>query len=232
MRRARPKSYVLATSTSLPETEHPMAFSQDDSRELSSLGSMSSIDRSSRTVPPHHVQHHGHRIQKFIALFRISGENASETLSHFSADQPESVAGDGIKSQQTRPARMGQASAKLVTHISYSFTTAINTYELQELALGKTGKRRMWEECWAVLFDQSLYLCSEEPRSTVAENTGEKLIHLPPCARVDVHSSIIDIAYEWLAMSRTKHVIRIVTQTRAEHLFELDRLKLQSPMFA
>ncbi|KAE9411716.1 hypothetical protein Angca_004689, partial [Angiostrongylus cantonensis] len=50
-----------------------------------------------------------------------------------------------------------------------------------------------------------------------------QLIHLPPCACVDVHSSIIDIAYEWLAMSRTKHVIRLVTQTRTEHLFELDR---------
>ncbi|RCN35656.1 hypothetical protein ANCCAN_18480 [Ancylostoma caninum] len=46
----------------------------------------------------------------------------------------------------------------------------------QELALGKTGKRRLWEECYAVLFDQSLYLCPNEPKSTIAENTGEKVI--------------------------------------------------------
>lgn len=204
MRRARPKSYVLATSTSLPETEHPMAFSQDDSRELSSLGSMSSIDRSSRTVPPHHVQHHGHRIQKFIALFSHQGSPVKMRAKRSRTSLP--------INRNPLPETVLRAS-KLVRQ---------GWVRHQELALGKTGKRRMWEECWAVLFDQSLYLCSEEPRSTVAENTGEKLIHLPPCARVDVHSSIIDIAYEWLAMSRTKHVIRIVTQTRAEHLFELD----------
>ncbi|KAK6054655.1 PH domain protein [Cooperia oncophora] len=185
MRRARPKSYVLATSTSLPET----AFTVMIGRELSSLGSLSSIDRSSRSAQSHNQPQGHHRIQKFIALFShqlLGGSRMAPSLQN-------------VRLIQFRNSR----------------TSA-------ELALGKTGKRRSWDECWAVLIDQSLYLCPHEPRTTVAEKSGEKLIHLPPCARVDVHSSIIDIAYEWLAMSRTKHVIRLITQTRAEHLFELN----------
>ncbi|WKY01311.1 hypothetical protein Q1695_015365 [Nippostrongylus brasiliensis] len=206
MRRARPKSYVLATSTSLPETEHPMSFSQDDSRELSSLGSLSSIDRSSRSAHPHHHAHghHGHRIQKFIALF--SHQNSPVKL----------------RAKRSRTSLPISRNPLPDAVLRASKVVRQGSLRHQELALGKTGKRRMWEECWAVLSDQWLYLCSQEPKSTVAESSGEKLIHLPPCVRLDVQSSIIDIAYEWLATSRTKHVIRLVTQTRAEHLFELD----------
>ncbi|EYC28323.1 hypothetical protein Y032_0008g91 [Ancylostoma ceylanicum] len=204
MRRARPKSYVLATSTSLPETEHPMSFSHDDSRELSSLGSLSSIDRTSRNAHAQHQHAHGHRMQKFIALFSHQNSPVKMRAKRSRTSLPQS--------RNPLPDTVLRAS-KLVRQ---------GWLRHQELALGKTGKRRLWEECYAVLFDQSLYLCPNEPKSTIAENTGEKLVHLPPCARVDVHSSIIDIAYEWLAMSRTKHVIRLVTQTRTEHLFELD----------
>ncbi|XGW13797.1 hypothetical protein V3C99_000247 [Haemonchus contortus] len=204
MRRARPKSYVLATSTSLPETEHPMSFSRDDSRELSSLGSLSSIDRSSRSAQSHNQPQGHHRIQKFIALF--SHQNSPVKL----------------RTKRSRTSLPLSRNPLPETTLRASKIVRQGWLRHQELELGKIGKRRLWEECWAVLIDQSLYLCPQEPRSTVAEKTGEKLIHLPPCARVDVHSSIIDIAYEWLAMSRTKHVIRLVTQTRAEHLFELD----------
>ncbi|KAK6745704.1 hypothetical protein RB195_012054 [Necator americanus] len=204
MRRARPKSYVLATSTSLPETEHPMSFSHDDSRELSSLGSLSSIDRTSRTNNQAQHNTHGHRMQKFISLF--SHQNSPVKL----------------RAKRSRTSLPTSRTPLPDTVLRASKLVRQGWVRHQELALGKTGKRRHWEECYAVLFDQSLYLCPNEPRSTTAENTGEKLIHLPPCARVDVHSSIIDIAYEWLAMSRTKHVIRLVTQTRTEHLFELD----------
>uniref|UniRef100_A0A1I7XGB6 Uncharacterized protein n=1 Tax=Heterorhabditis bacteriophora TaxID=37862 RepID=A0A1I7XGB6_HETBA len=51
-----------------------------------------------------------------------------------------------------------------------------------------------------------------------------QLIHIAQYSRIDVLSSIVDIAYEWLAGSKTKHVIRLVTQNKIEHLFELSRL--------
>ncbi|KAK6024389.1 hypothetical protein OSTOST_09799 [Ostertagia ostertagi] len=189
MRRARPKSYVLATSTSLPETEHPMSFSRDDSRELSSLGSLSSIDRSSRSAQSHNQPQGHHRIQKFIALF--SHQNSPVKL----------------RTKRSRTSLPLSRNPLPETVLRASKLVRQGWLRHQELALGKTGKRRFWEECWAVLIDQSLYLCPQEPRTSIAEKSGEKLIHLPPCARVDVHSSIIDIAYEWLAMSRTKHVM-------------------------
>ena len=50
MRRARPKSYVLATSASLPETEHPVAYGNEESKDLSSMGSMSSVDNTFRSA--------------------------------------------------------------------------------------------------------------------------------------------------------------------------------------
>ncbi|KJH49826.1 PH domain protein [Dictyocaulus viviparus] len=203
MRRARPKSYVLATSTSLPETEQ-MSFSHDESRDLSSLGSLSSIDRTPRSNHLSHCQPSAHRIQKFLAFF--SHQNSPVKL------------------------RSKRSRTSLPTSRNPFPTTVLRANKLirqgwlrhQELELGKCGKRRLWEECWAVLSDQSLYLCPQEPKTTVMDSTGENLINIPSCARVDVHSSIIDIAYEWLAMSSTKHVIRLVTQTRTEHLFELD----------
>ncbi|VDL61813.1 unnamed protein product [Nippostrongylus brasiliensis] len=159
MRRARPKSYVLATSTSLPETEHPMSFSQDDSRELSSLGSLSSIDRSSRSAHPHHHAHghHGHRIQKFIALF--SHQNSPVKL----------------RAKRSRTSLPISRNPLPDAVLRASKVVRQGSLRHQELALGKTGKRRMWEECWAVLSDQWLYLCSQEPKSTVAESSGEKV---------------------------------------------------------
>ncbi|VDM82056.1 unnamed protein product [Strongylus vulgaris] len=209
MRRARPKSYVLATSTSLPETEHPMSFSHDDSRELSSLGSLSSIDRSSRGAHAQHAHAHGHRMQKFISLFSHQHSPVK------------------MRAKRSRTSLPMSRTPLPDTILRANKLTRQGWLRHQELALGKTGKRRHWEECYAVLFDRSLYLCPNEPRTTVTENTGEKLVHLPPCARVDVHSSIIDIAYEWLAMSHTKHVFRLVTQTRTEHLFDLNRWEFQ-----
>ncbi|CAJ0598026.1 unnamed protein product [Cylicocyclus nassatus] len=204
MRRARPKSYVLATSTSLPETEHPLAISHDDSRELSSLGSLSSIDRTPRGAYAQHAHAHGHRMQKFISLF--SHQNSPVKM----------------RAKRSRTSLPISRTPLPDTILRCSKLVRQGWLRHQELALGKTGKRRHWEECYAVLFDRSLYLCPNEPRMTVAENSGEKLVHLPPCARVDVHSSIIDIAYEWLAMSHSKHVFRLVTQTRTEHLFDLN----------
>ncbi|VDM61347.1 unnamed protein product [Angiostrongylus costaricensis] len=233
MRRARPKSYVLATSTSFPETEQ-MSFSQDESRELSSHGSLSSIDRTPRLANRVHNHSHSHRIQKFIAFFTHQFIDVLEDI-HGGARASEFNQLHCIKRRPDRSPELWACQPWLVAvqkvlQNSSSPLLLAGRNEFQELALGKSGKRRSWEECWAMLYEQSLYLCAHEPIAKVAETTGEKshistpfqLIHLPPCARVDVNSSIIDIAYEWLAMSRTKHVIRLVTQTRTEHLFELD----------
>lgn len=204
MRRARPKSYVLATSTSLPEAEQ-MSFNHDESRDLSSLGSLSSIDRTPRSDHHEHHQSHAHRIQKFLAFFTHQNSPVKQRAKRSLTSLP-------LSRDPLHPTTVLRAS-KLVRQ---------GWLRHQELALGKAGKQRSWEECWAILYEQNLYLCPQEPHAAIADSTCEKLIHLPSCTRVDVHSSIVDIAYEWLATSRTKHVIRLVTQTRTEHLFELD----------
>uniref|UniRef100_A0A8R1IFG5 PH domain-containing protein n=1 Tax=Caenorhabditis japonica TaxID=281687 RepID=A0A8R1IFG5_CAEJA len=89
----------------------------------------------------------------------------------------------------------------------------------QELALGKSGKRNHWEDRWAMLSRRSLYLCIESPAYK-----SEKTLELGAHTRVDVRNAIVDIAYDWLSssFSKQRHVVRIVTQNRSEHLIELN----------
>ncbi|KAJ1345784.1 hypothetical protein KIN20_038373 [Parelaphostrongylus tenuis] len=157
MRRTRPKSYVLATSTSLPETE-PMSFSHDDSRELSSLGSLSSIGHTSRSAQKSHNQSHSHRIQKFIAFFTHQNSPAKPRAKRSLTSLP--LCRDPLPSTVLR-------ASKLVRQ---------GWLRHQELALGKSGKQRLWQECWAMLYEQSLYLCPHEPVATIAENSDEKVV--------------------------------------------------------
>ncbi|PAV59048.1 hypothetical protein WR25_10758 [Diploscapter pachys] len=173
MRRARPKSYVLATSASLPETEHPITYGNEESRDLSSMGSMSSVDNTFRSTGSnanshqqnsansnsHHHSSGVHRLQKFINLFNHA---KSDRTSKF---RPK-------RSRTSLPANRNPLPDTL---LKASKIIRQGWLRHQELALGKPGKRRQWEPCYAVLYDQSLFLSPQEPTAAFSEATGEKL---------------------------------------------------------
>ncbi|CCD62881.1 GTPase-activating protein pac-1 [Caenorhabditis elegans] len=239
IRRARPKSYVLATSASMNEdvlsssiiaNEQSSSISHDTTtsgRELPSslMGSTISMEmrsggassatttttsnsgqQTSRSLNAPHPPA-THRLQRFIALFNSSktsdgsGEHKKSRMKRSRTSLPASrFALPGTILQ-----RDGVARQTWVKH--------------QEIALGKSGKRNNWEDRWAVLCRRSLYLCVESPAYTT-----EKTIELGSHTRVDVCNAIVDIAYDWLSssFSKQRHVVRIVTQNRSEHLIELN----------
>ncbi|CAI4231196.1 unnamed protein product [Auanema sp. JU1783] len=203
MRRARPKSYVLATSASLPETDQSTTFSHDGtSRELSSMGSISSIENSARSAQAPHPPA-THRIQKFISLFSQKAEGRGLRLKRSRTSLPEGR--NPLPDIQLYALNISKQGP--IRH--------------QQLALGKNGRRNQWTDYWGILHDHFLYLCPQQPRCTLADGTNEKIYSLSPCERVDVRFSVADIAYDWLTENKNRHVIRMLTQTRSEHLFEL-----------
>ncbi|EGT52086.1 CBN-PAC-1 protein [Caenorhabditis brenneri] len=242
IRRARPKSYVLATSASMNDdvlsssmiaNEQSSSISHDTTtsgRELPSslMGSTTSMDvrsgratassattttsnsgggaQTSRSLNAPHPPA-THRLQRFIALF-----NSSKTSDG---------SGEHKKSRMKRSRTSLPASRfALPGTILQRDTVARQTWvKHQEIALGKSGKRNHWEDRWAVLCRRSLYLCVESPAYT-----SEKTIELSGHTRVDICNAIVDIAYDWLSstFSKQRHVVRIVTQNRSEHLIELN----------
>ncbi|UMM23239.1 hypothetical protein L5515_004058 [Caenorhabditis briggsae] len=240
IRRARPKSYVLATSASMNDdviqssmiaNEQSSSISHDTTtsgRELPSslMGSMTSMElRSGRATTssattttsnsgqntsrslnaPHPPA--THRLQRFIALFNSSkaSDGSGEPKKSRMKRSRTSLPASRFALPGTILQRDGVARQTWVKH--------------QEIALGKSGKRNHWEDRWAVLCRRSLYLCAESPAYT-----SEKTVELSSHTRVDICNAIVDIAYDWLSssFSKQRHVVRIVTQNRSEHLIELN----------
>ncbi|CAD6196385.1 unnamed protein product [Caenorhabditis auriculariae] len=206
MRRPRPKSYVLATSASMQEDgEHP-SFSQDEtSRDMSSMGSLSSVEHTSRSLNAPHPPA-SHRLHRFIALF---SHNKSTD------GTPEAP------KQRMKRSRTSLPSSRVPfppTILQRDLIERQNWVKHQEIALGKSGKRRQWDDRWAILVERSLFLCLQPPSFS-----NEKVVELGAHTRIDIQSSIVDIAYDYLSSTPTKqrHVVRLVTQTRCEHLIEL-----------
>ncbi|CAI5444586.1 unnamed protein product [Caenorhabditis angaria] len=232
IRRARPKSYVLATSTSMNDeamsgnlNEPSSSISHDDTtsgRELPSslMGSTSSMDHNrSINNDPKQQQHTSrslnaphppatHRLQRFIALFNSNkSQDGNETNNKKSRMK---------RSRTSLPSSRCSLPGTILPRELVDRQTWIKH---QEIALGKSGKRHHWEDRWAIMSQNTLYLCIEAPSFT-----SEKTVELGSHNRVDVKNSIVDIAYDWLSatFSKQRHVIRIVTQNRSEHLIELN----------
>lgn len=240
IRRARPKSYVLATSASMNDdvlsssiiaNEQSSSISHDTTtsgRELPSslMGSTTSMEmrsgrattssvttttsnsgqQTSRSLNAPHPPA-THRLQRFIALF-----NSSKT----SDGSGEPKKSRMKRSRTSLPASRFNLPGTLLQRDGVARQTWVKH---QEIALGKSGKRNHWEDRWAVLCRRSLYLCVESPAYT-----SEKTIELSSHTRVDICNAIVDIAYDWLSssFSKQRHVVRIVTQNRSEHLIELN----------
>ncbi|CAI2349747.1 unnamed protein product [Caenorhabditis sp. 36 PRJEB53466] len=235
IRRARPKSYVLATSASMHDevlssigNEPSSSISHDTTtsgRELPSslMGSATSIElrgagsasnasttttsgqQTSRSLNAPHPPA-THRLQRFIALFN----------SNKSSDGVEPKKSRMKRSRTSLPASRVSLPGTMLQREAVDRQTWVKH---QEIALGKSGKRNHWEDRWAVLCRRTLYLCVESPSFT-----SEKTIELSAHTRVDVCNAIVDIAYDWLSstFSKQRHVVRIVTQNRSEHLIELN----------
>ncbi|CAB3403615.1 unnamed protein product [Caenorhabditis bovis] len=226
IRRARPKSYVLATSASMQDdvlatiTNEPSSSISHDGTTSgfpsSLMGSTSSIDPHKQTAigqqntsrslnAPHPPA--THRLQRFIALF-----NSNKTSDH----EREPKKSRMKRSRTSMPASRFALPGLTLPQENIERQTWIKH---QEIPLGKSGKRNHWEDRWAILSKRNLYLCVESPGYS-----SEKSVELGTHTRVDVQNAIVDIAYDWLSTSfaKQRHVIRIVTQNRIEHLIELN----------
>lgn len=233
MRRQRPKSYVLATSTSMQDEiltpnkkivpESASSISHDDTtttsgfrEEGSSLigSSLSSIDNgavagggpprshTSRSLNAPHPPA-SHRLHRFIALFNYSKQDGCREA------KP--------KMKRSRTSGPVGRSPCMTTSLRREQIIRQTWLKHQEIGLGKSGKRRQWDDRWGILSERSLHLCVQPPSFI-----NDKVVELGEHTTVEVRGAIVDIAYDWLSQTKKqKHVVRIVASDCTEHLLEV-----------
>ena len=99
----------------------------------------------------------------------------TQAIPNLPAHQSKPLTRHSTQSLEDHQTRLAEAPGKTFTRIQRNWRIC-NT---QELALGKSGKRRQWEPCYAVLYDQSLFLSPQEPTTAFSEATGEKVEFYP-----------------------------------------------------
>ncbi|CAJ0941728.1 unnamed protein product, partial [Mesorhabditis belari] len=210
MRRPRPKSYVLATSSSFPLT-----IENDEHRRVPSFPSVESLERRRPGAPhPPATQ----RITRFIQLFshhdnqKSSEEKQSQTKRHAP-----------LKRSRTTgpPANRVPLSPPIPVQASAVYRQGLLQH--QEHPIGVASRRvrpSQWEQRWAVLAGKTLHLC-KQLSSYISDKTKEKIYSVPAdSVSIEVSSAIIDIAYDALKRDGQKHVVRVVTLQHREHLLQ------------
>uniref|UniRef100_A0A915BMZ7 GTPase-activating protein pac-1 n=1 Tax=Parascaris univalens TaxID=6257 RepID=A0A915BMZ7_PARUN len=237
-RRQRPKSYVMATSSSSPlaasdasvvtATRSPHATAVQSSSTFETSTCLPGAASVSRTYQKNafgvHHQPTTHRIQRFITFFSSNDHQNKHSNSSVATTSSRSNAKQYLK-RSTTTLNSSHVSSLFVP-VKAKDVRKQGQLIHQETALGESSKydRRRWEQCWAVLHTYNLYLC-RQLSSYVSDETQEKILNIPADSRtIDVRSAIVDIAYELLQRKdeQRAHVLRVVTQRRTEHLLQTE----------
>lgn len=250
MRRARPKSYVLATSCSFPVTGgmsppptmrnirgtssglidiDSASSSREESKDEEGKKSHSHTHSHSRLQPSTGVdeQSKTQRLHRIFALFSHNNENRKTSPSR---DKKEEKKERRKRSRTTVvTSRVPLVSRNSLSPLSIRCDDTVKQGALlhQELALGvsldsaRLTRLSQWNQCWAVLTHSRLYLCSQLS-SYQSDKTGERMLSIPVEARVlNLEGALADIAYEYSRVKEEQRfIVRVVTHERSEHLLQ------------
>ncbi|CAJ0580603.1 unnamed protein product, partial [Mesorhabditis spiculigera] len=207
MRRPRPKSYVLATSSSFPLADHDI-----ENKGVSSFPSVESIERRPHPGAPH--QPATERITRFIQRFSQNDpqKTSTTTKGHATLKRSRTAGPPAERNALLKPTPVQAASVQRQGLLQH-----------QEHPIGVASRRvrpSQWEQRWAVLAGKSLYLC-KQLSSYVCDVTRGQVYSVPAdSVEIELSSAIIDIAYDALKREGQKHVVRVVTQQHREHLLQ------------
>lgn len=244
MRRARPKSYMLATSCSFPVTGGisplpTITNTRGSASGIIAIGTNSSSreeskddGESSHSLPLTHPssgveeQSKTQRLHRIFALFSHNNENRKASPSREEKKERRKRSRTTVvTSRMPLPPSLSPSQSTL--SIRCHDTLKQGALLHQELALGvsldtkRLTRLSQWNQCWAVLSHNRLFLCSQLS-SYQSDLTGERMLSIPSEARVlNLEGALADIAYEYSRVKEEhRFIVRVVTHQRSEHLLQ------------
>ncbi|GMT19071.1 hypothetical protein PFISCL1PPCAC_10368, partial [Pristionchus fissidentatus] len=254
MRRARPKSYVLATSCSFPvggpssppptitnargsssalvdidSASSSREESKGEGREGREGGKEREINSNPTHLPPLQGGEDHSKTQRLHRIFALFSHNNENHKTSPSRDEKKEEKKERRKRSRTTVVtnRIPLPSSRTPVSIRCEETVKQGALLHQELALGvsldskRLTRLSQWNQCWAVLTANKLYLC-RQLSSYHSDLTGERMLSIPSEAQVlNLEGALADIAYEYSRVrEEQRFIVRVVTQERSEHLLQ------------